>query len=314
MRKNFNQANDFFLLRIKWTLLTDSEEQAEQSDMAKTGLTFYKAETIRFRDRKIRKLVKHFSCAGYAVYDYVLNEIYGDKGCFVEWDEDTAFDVAEYFGIKESLVIEIVNYCCVVGLFNKELLDCERVLTSKAIQERYVEACSVMKRSIRNVPERLKIPEETQKIPEETPNLPEEIPKPPEDCAQRNVTKRNVTKHNRISENFVLPFANDSPVMEAVRRIIPEEPVRSAIRDWVSRVYDMGLTLDEISVGLHLKDLLAISTDSDTQLKVVEQSTKRGWKGFFALKSLGGDTPKPKEDVSEKDYSGPFFTRKGGDR
>ena len=81
----------------------------------KTGFDYYNVDTNRYQDMRIKRLKKDFGCDGIAVYDYILCEIYRVRGCFVEWDENTAFDVADYFGIKESLVNEIVNYCCAAG-------------------------------------------------------------------------------------------------------------------------------------------------------------------------------------------------------
>ena len=107
--------------------------------MAKTGFPFYRAETDRFQDIRIKRLKKEFKGAGYAVYSYILNEIYRVKGCFLEWDESTAFDVSEYWDLKESQVEEIVKYCCAIGLFDKGLFTNGRVITSRAIQIRYIE-------------------------------------------------------------------------------------------------------------------------------------------------------------------------------
>lgn len=114
--------------------------------MAKFGFSYYKSDTDRFQDIKIKRLKKEFRCDGYAVYSYILNEIYRVQGCFLQWDECTMFDVAEYWGMKESLVGEIVKYCGAVGLFDKELLTNGRVITSKSIQSRYIEMCKLTKR------------------------------------------------------------------------------------------------------------------------------------------------------------------------
>ena len=51
--------------------------------IARKGFEYYRAETDRFRDIKIRKLRKEHSCAGYAIYQYVLNEIYRVEGCYI---------------------------------------------------------------------------------------------------------------------------------------------------------------------------------------------------------------------------------------
>lgn len=144
----------------------------------KTGLAYYNVETDRYQDIKIKRLKKDFGCNGIAVYDYLLCEIYRDKGCFIEWDESTVFDVAEYFGLKENLVKEIVNYCAYVGLFNKELLSSESVLTSRSIQQRYIDTCTRAKRK------NFKIPEKYEIITEESDKLPEESKKTTEVCGE----------------------------------------------------------------------------------------------------------------------------------
>lgn len=47
--------------------------------MSKNGFSYYKAETDRFQDIKIKRLKKKYGCDGYADYQYALNEIYGWK-------------------------------------------------------------------------------------------------------------------------------------------------------------------------------------------------------------------------------------------
>lgn len=142
--------------------------------MAKQGLSYYAVDTDRYADRKIKKLKHSFGCSGLAVYDYLLCEVYRDRGCVLEWDEDTAFDVADYFGLKVTTVKEIVKYCGAVGLFDAELLS-RGIITSEAIQKRYVEMCNRARRPNIEIPEEIRLftqkteklrknSEETQKI------------------------------------------------------------------------------------------------------------------------------------------------------
>lgn len=139
----------------------------------RVGLSYYSVDTDRYLDIRIRRLVKAFGCDGIAVYDYLLCNIYRVKGCFAAWDESTAFNVAEYLRLKESVVLEIVRYCGVAGLFNKELLS-RGIITSAAIQRRYIDTCIRAKRKNLEIPEFCRIlPEETAKLPEESPNTPE---------------------------------------------------------------------------------------------------------------------------------------------
>lgn len=124
--------------------------------MAKTGFDFYRVDTDRYQDIRIKKLKKHHGCSGIAVYDYVLCEIYRVKGCFMEWDESTAYDVAEYFGLKETTVSEIIRYCGSVGLFDKELLS-RGIVTSASIQKRYLEMCRLARRTNAIIPNACRI-------------------------------------------------------------------------------------------------------------------------------------------------------------
>jgi hypothetical protein len=122
-----------------------------------------------------------------AVYDYLLCEVYRDRGCFLVWDEDTAFDVAEYFGLKVNTVKEIVTYCGVVGLFNSELLS-RGMITSEAIQKRYLEMANRARR------QNIAIPEEIRLFTEELPKLTEETQEITEVFHKVNKSKVNNNK------------------------------------------------------------------------------------------------------------------------
>lgn len=176
----------------------------------KTGFLYYNSETDRFDDLKIKRLKKDNGCDGYAVYEYILNEIYRVGGCFLVWDERTAFDVAEYWGLKETKVNEIVRYCCAVGLFDKALLSNGNVLTSSSIQSRYVNMCIRAKRKEIIIPEQFNI------LPEESRIILEEYRKIQEGCGK---VKRVLKKEKEISlsgdkEKFPPPELWEKPLRE----------------------------------------------------------------------------------------------------
>lgn len=180
----------------------------------KKGLSYYSIDTDRYQDKRIKRLKHNFSVSGIAVYDYLLCEIYRVKGCFMEWDESTAFDVTEYFGLKESTVNEIVLYCGSVGLFDKELLSIG-ILTSLSIQSRYIRICKLAKRSDCEIPEKYKLfQEEIVKIREETPKYREEIDK------EKNSTVKK-SKEQESKENRAITFEKIfSEISESERWII----------------------------------------------------------------------------------------------
>ena len=113
--------------------------------MARTreiGLRYFPMDTGIFSDRKIRRLLKTFGAKGYLIYNFVLCEIYRDKGYFVQCDEDFLFDIADNLAIDENLVKEVISFCVSNVLFNKRVFDVENILTSAGIQKRYLEVKS----------------------------------------------------------------------------------------------------------------------------------------------------------------------------
>lgn len=172
--------------------------------MAKQGLNYYNVDTDRYADRKIKRLKHAFGCSGMAVYDYLLCEVYRDRGCFLVWDEDTAFDVAEYFGLRVNTVKEIVAYCGVVGLFDAGLLS-RGMITSKAIQKRYLEMASRARR------QNIAIPEEMRLLTEELPKITEETQEITEDFHKVNKSKVNILKEKdtNVSLSNAQACAND---------------------------------------------------------------------------------------------------------
>jgi hypothetical protein len=136
----------------------------------KIGLSYFAVDTDIFQDRKIKQLKRNFGCQGIAILFYLLAEVYRDKGCGLEWDENTALDVADYLGVKETLVDEVVKYCGAVGLFDATLLT-SGIITSAAIQRRYVEMSKRAKRTTIEIPEKWRI------ITEDSTNIPETFPK-----------------------------------------------------------------------------------------------------------------------------------------
>lgn len=223
----------------------------------KTGLAYYNVDTDRYQDMRIKRLKKDFGCNGMAVYDYLLCEIYRDKGCFLVWDDSTAFDVAEYFGLKENTVKEIVNYCSVVGLFDKGLLCSGNILSSRSIQQRYIETCNRAKRK------NIKIPEEYDIIREECDIIPEESPKTQEVCREVKRSKETIP--------LISPFHDDSII---------------SISDLKKQIFDNEtIWYESIAMKMKLKpdQIIQWLNDFSDELKFTGENTKslRDFKSHF---------------------------------
>ena len=111
------------------------------------GLQYYQAETSRFRDIKVRKLMKKKGIEGYGIYAFLLNECY-NNGYFITWDDDTCYLASDDIYTDEETIKDVVEYCVEVGLFDKQMYEQNKVLTSKSIQSRYEEICKSLRRKV----------------------------------------------------------------------------------------------------------------------------------------------------------------------
>ena len=107
---------------------------------AKKGLEYYPMDVDIVSDIKIRKLIKYHGGQALTVYTLLLCHIY-KSGYFIHWDEDIPFVLSEQTGFDEEYIEKVVGYCITVGLFSEQLYNHDKVLTSKAIQERYSFIC-----------------------------------------------------------------------------------------------------------------------------------------------------------------------------
>lgn len=248
----------------------------------KQGLAYYSVDTDRYQDLKIKRLRKNFGCNGLAVYDYILCEIYRVKGCFLVWDESTAFDVADYLGLKETQVKEIVSYCCVVGLFNKALLTSERVLTSLSIQTRYKDACIRAKRT------KIEIPEKYQILQEECDILPEESNKTQEVCPKVKKSKVNNSlsddEDRIIGPSRVEPLqgysSSPSLFLDEIWALLSKP--ESLERPWLSSVGNL-YHLDSSALAGYLQEFFAhLRADGVTQKRLSD--FKRHFNAWLRIK------------------------------
>ena len=118
----------------------------------KIGLDYFPFDTGFFSDKKIRRLRAKYGNDGIVVYIYLLCLIYGDKGYYVEYDEDLVLDISDELNISESSTRQILKY-----LLNRSLL-CEihdsklvkpvTIISAKSIQRRFQEAKKGGKRNV----------------------------------------------------------------------------------------------------------------------------------------------------------------------
>lgn len=102
----------------------------------KRGLDYYPVDVDIASDIKMRKLLKRCRGQAYTVYAFLLCLIY-KNGYYIELDEDLPFILSEQTGYSEEYIGQVIDCCLDIDLFNKTLYASDKVITSRAIQERY---------------------------------------------------------------------------------------------------------------------------------------------------------------------------------
>ena len=138
----------------------------------KDGLDYFPFDVDFMKDTKVRRIARTFGCTGTMAIVMLFTDIYRTRGYYMNWDEDTCFDLSETLQCEPELAAKIVDACVLAKIFNVDLFQDKAVLTSAAIQLRYLKINQDCKRQRTINPEFSLI-----ELPQEAPQLPAEKPK-----------------------------------------------------------------------------------------------------------------------------------------
>lgn len=102
-------------------------------------------------DAKIDKLLDAKGTRGFYIYFYLCQKAFSTDGYYYKWCYDVGASTARRMGcgIGADTLIDVVNYCLQIGLFDQGLFDRWQILSSHGIQRSYWRA--VRKRRVREV-------------------------------------------------------------------------------------------------------------------------------------------------------------------
>lgn len=106
----------------------------------KDGISYFSFDVDFLNDIKVRKIKRKYGNDGVIVLISLLANVYRDRGYYMPWDEDTAFVVADEVNVDEDVVASVVDKALEVGMFDQEMYDKHKILTSRGIQKRFLKA------------------------------------------------------------------------------------------------------------------------------------------------------------------------------
>lgn len=158
------------------------------------SLLYFPIDTNFVENRKIRRLIRAQGAKALAVWVVLMAKIYGEKGYYIDFDDDLCFDIGELVNISDNLVSEIIYTALKVNLFDSEMFTKYSIITSKGIQKQYIE----IKKAKKN---KINIKKEYALILEEITENSETIPKKRKEFSKNGI---NSQKMELIGENSEL--------------------------------------------------------------------------------------------------------------
>lgn len=104
----------------------------------KTGLDYFSHDTDMSNDIKLKFIKAKYGLIGYAVYNKLLEQIYREKGYYLEINDRYLILFSDENNIELNVCKEIINDCINEKLFDINLYNVYSILTSRRVQENYL--------------------------------------------------------------------------------------------------------------------------------------------------------------------------------
>lgn len=111
------------------------------------GLKFFPMETDFLQDRQLRRVLHACGPLGPLLYIYILCCIYSE-GYFLRWDTELLEDAAIDLRCEPAELMRVLDCLIARELFDRRLFESRRLLSSRAVQQRYMDSCRAMHRKL----------------------------------------------------------------------------------------------------------------------------------------------------------------------
>lgn len=267
----------------------------------KDGVDYWNKDTDFYRDTKIRLLRKEFGSKGMYLLDYLFCDIYGGEGYYLATDDDKLLLMSDDVGCgcEIGFIKQFLSGCCRRSLFDERLFSVFGVLTSAAIQRRYIRMMD-RRDEIRIVSEFFLLDVNSKKdVPEKALN---KIVLIPINEGNNSVNEGN-NPVNVIQKPLKESKVKESKINEKESSGFPFSEL-SEWRDFIGIREQKGKISPKV-MELIKSDLLKYSGgDKDKAIQILSYSLKGGYPMLYPLKSDGNESSNKRErsfDLGEYD-------------
>ncbi len=272
----------------------------------KKGLDYFSFITTFFSDFNTRKIARYCQGGnGIVVYIYFITKIY-ENGYYLELNDEWYTWPSLDLVYTEEFIIQCVEYMTKAGMFDRDLYENHKILTSQDIQKQYFYICQQNKRKKPSVPLPyllIELPEEeADMVQSESDFVPEEI----DDCEQ--VTKKIfISGENTFAQSDI--SLNDKINLLAFQEFFNSEIEKNQSRiHKITQITPARSKLLEDRVKEHGKEALAKVVMKATRSPFLNGATEHPFVPNFEwlfkpdnyVKVLEGCYDKPSKNPTQK--------------
>ena len=238
----------------------------------KSGLEYFPLDCQL--DEKFELIEAEFGLTGFAVVIKLFQRIYAGQGYYCEWTNEVALLFGKKIGLGCNAVSEIVKASIRRGIFDKTLYEDFGILTSRGIQSRYLEAVSRRKKvEVKNEYLLINCDQISKNV---------------------DISSENVCRNQKNADIFKQSKVKESKVKESILSAMPEA-LQSAYLDFIEMRKKIKKPLTDKALELIIGKVESLSSDTETQIAILNQSVEHCWQSVYELKA---DNSSKKQDVS----------------
>lgn len=262
----------------------------------KQGIDYYPMDVNFLNDIKVRKVLRGCGAQSMAVILYLLGNIYRDEGYYMRWDdEEDPFLVSDVVGVSEGAVRETIKKSLQVEFFDSKLFDKESILTSKGIQQRFMEATVrrisvnikaaywlLDKTGANMVVEKINVYRNSINVDNNSKNV--------DDNQQSKVKESKVNINiNTNNNNSLYKGQNVNSFTVCVDCFTKNDELKKQLTSFARLRASKNKTFTAETFRLFLEQLKSLSgNDENAMLEILRASIMNGWINIYPLKDDTG--------------------------
>ncbi len=221
-----------------------------------------------------------YGIKGFATVVKVCQRIYANEGYYCDWNDDISMLLSRQIGLSCNLVSDIIHTAIKRDIFSKSMYDKYKILTSAWIQETYFFAVKRRKEIFLN--SEYLLVDYTQFF--KNAYISHEnvyISKKNADTSQQSTVENSKVKDSKVKEKS----SRKTPAPDCFADFCGDNrKLLETLREFESFRKKIKAPLTEKAKELLVQNLQKLSSNSDEQIEILNQSILNGWKGVFELR------------------------------